>query len=126
MVTFNQLLKKKSRIKKKRTNRKSALMGKPMARGACLKVYRVSPKKPNSAERRVAKIKISTKRSVIAHIPGIGHNLMKYSSVMVRAGRTQDLIGVKYKVMRGKFDLLEEKIPRIRRRSKYGLKKIRE
>ena len=123
MITFNQLLKKKSRIKKKRSNRLRALQGKPMAKGVCQKVYTVSPKKPNSADRKVAKIYLSTKKTIIAYIPGQGHNLMRYSTVMVRAGRTKDLIGLKYKVMRGKFDLDDEPYGRTRKRSKYGLKK---
>ena len=123
MITFNQLIKKNSRKKKKRSNRLNALKGKPMAKGVCQKVYTVSPKKPNSADRKVAKVYLSTKRSIIAYIPGIGHNLMRYSTVMVRAGRTKDLIGLKYKIMRGKFDLGEESFGRINKRSKFGLKK---
>ena len=124
MITYNQLLKKNSRKIKKRSNRLRALEGKPMVKGVCQKVYIESPKKHNSADRKVTKVFLSTKKSVIAYIPGQGHNLTRYSTVMIRGGRVKDLIGVKYKVIRGKFDLGEEKILRKKSRSKFGLKKL--
>ena len=99
---------------KKRTN--------PFKRGVCLKVYTRTPKKPNSALRKVAKIRLSNKQEVIAHIPGEGHNLQVHSIVLVRAGRVKDLPGVKYQVVRGKYDTASVENRR-QGRSLYGAKK---
>lgn len=97
----------------------------PFKRGVCLKVYTQTPKKPNSALRKVAKIRLSNKQEIIAHIPGEGHNLQTHSVVLVRAGRAKDLPGVKYQVVRGVYDCapVEE---RRQGRSRYGAKKPKE
>jgi small subunit ribosomal protein S12 len=94
----------------------------PFKRGVCTKVYTTTPKKPNSALRKVAKVKLSNKMEVIAYIPGIGHNLQEHSVVMIRGGRVKDLPGVKYHVLRGKLDTAGVK-DRKQSRSKYGTKK---
>ncbi len=94
----------------------------PLKRGVCLKVYTQTPKKPNSALRKVAKIRLSNKQEIIAHIPGEGHNLQVHSVVLVRAGRVKDLPGVKYKVVRGVYDTLQVE-NRKQGRSRYGAKK---
>jgi len=94
----------------------------PFKRGVCTKVYTTTPKKPNSAVRKVAKVKLSNKMEVIAYIPGIGHNLQEHSVVMIRGGRVKDLPGVKYHIVRGKLDTAGVK-DRKQGRSKYGAKK---
>lgn len=96
--------------------------GSPFKRGVCLKVYTTTPKKPNSALRKVAKIRLTNGDEVIAYIPGIGHNLQEHSVVMIRGGRVKDLPGVRYHIVRGKLDAggVEN---RKRGRSKYGAKK---
>ncbi|GJN89608.1 hypothetical protein Rhopal_002595-T1 [Rhodotorula paludigena] len=99
-----------------------ALEGSYQKKGVCSKVYTVKPKKPNSAVRKVAKVKLSTGRAVIAYIPGEGHNLQEHSVVLVRGGRTQDLPGAKYKIVRGALDL-GGVAGRAVSRSKYGTKK---
>lgn len=99
-----------------------ALEKNPQKRGLCLKIYTLTPKKPNSALRKVAKVKLSNQRVVVAYIPGEGHNLQQYSTVLVRGGRVKDLPGVKYHLVRGKFDLLGIK-GRMNSRSRYGTKK---
>ncbi|GAA5883849.1 hypothetical protein JCM16303_007413 [Sporobolomyces ruberrimus] len=98
-----------------------ALQGCYQKKGVCSKVYTVKPKKPNSAVRKVAKVKLSTGRAVIAYIPGEGHNLQEHSVVLVRGGRTQDLPGAKYKIVRGALDL-GGVAGRAVSRSKYGTK----
>ena len=102
MSTLNQSLKRIRKIKKIKF---PALDHCPHKKGVCLRIFTKSPKKPNSANRKVAKLRLSNGRKVIAHIPGIGHNLQEHSIVLIRAGRTQDLPGVKYKIVRGKYDL---------------------
>lgn len=97
-------------------------MGKPIAKGIIIKVLVKAPKKPNSALRKVAKVRLSTKKTVMAYIPGEGHSLQNHSIVIVRGGRTRDLPGVKYKCIRGKFDLLGV-LHRKTSRSKYGRKR---
>lgn len=94
----------------------------PFKRGVCLKVYTRTPKKPNSALRKVAKIRLSNKQEIIAHIPGEGHNLQTHSVVLVRAGRSKDLPGVKYQVVRGVYDAAGVE-NRKQARSLYGAKK---
>lgn len=94
----------------------------PFKRGVCLKVYTQTPKKPNSALRKVAKIRLSNKQEIIAHIPGEGHNLQVHSVVLVKAGRSKDLPGVKYQVVRGVYDTAGVEA-RKQARSLYGAKK---
>ena len=96
--------------------------GVPFMRGVCLKVYTTTPKKPNSALRKVAKIKLTNGMEVIAYIPGVGHNLQEHSVVMIRGGRVKDLPGVRYHIVRGKLDTLGVD-GRKRSRSKYGAKR---
>lgn len=123
MVTVNQLIKNSLRLsgKKEKTN-SPALNQCPQKRGVCLKLFNKTPKKPNSALRKVANIRIlSTKKKVIGYIPGIGHNLQEHSIVLLRGGRVPDLPGVKYRLIRGKYDLQFIK-NRKTSRSKYGTK----
>lgn len=96
--------------------------GAPFMRGVCLKVYTTTPKKPNSALRKVAKVKLTNGMEVIAYIPGIGHNLQEHSVVMIRGGRVKDLPGVRYHIVRGKLDTLGVE-GRNQARSKYGTKR---
>ena len=124
MPTINQLLKqiRKKKIKKCKT---VALGGKPQRRGICVKVYTTKPKKPNSAIRKVAKIKLVGGKFVIAYIPGQGHSLQKFSAVLIKGGRVRDLPGVKYRIIRGKLDLAwRETFIRKNGRSLYGIPKI--
>lgn len=94
----------------------------PFMRGVCLKVYTTTPKKPNSALRKIAKVRLTNGMEVLAYIPGEGHNLQEHSVVMIRGGRVKDLPGVRYHVVRGKLDTLGVE-GRKRSRSKYGVKK---
>jgi small subunit ribosomal protein S12 len=121
MPTINQLT-RKIRKKKKSKNKTPALQACPQKRGVCLKISIVTPKKPNSALRKVAKVKLSNKKEVVAYIPGMGHNLQKYSNVLMRGGRVKDLPGVKYHLIRGTLDFVGLK-DRKTSRSKYGCKK---
>jgi small subunit ribosomal protein S12 len=122
MSTINQLfLQKQKRIKKKKINKSPALKGCPQRKGICLKVYTKTPKKPNSALRKVAKVRLTSKYTIITYIPGIGHSLQEHSIVLIRGGRVQDLPGVKYHIIRGKYDLLGI-LKRKTSRSKYGTK----
>ncbi|RMG98625.1 MAG: 30S ribosomal protein S12 [Chloroflexi bacterium] len=93
----------------------------PQKKGVCVRIMMFSPKKPNSANRRVAKVCLLTKRTLIAHIPGEGHNLQQYSVVLVRGGRVRDLPGVKCRLVRNKYDL-QPVAKRVTSRSKYGRK----
>jgi small subunit ribosomal protein S12 len=122
MPTFNQLV-KSSRKKKSRFVRSTALKKCPQKRAVCLRVYTTSPKKPNSAVRKVAKVRLlSSGKTLLASIPGFGHNLSEHSVVMVRGGRVPDLPGVRYRLMRGKYDFLaKEAYLRSARRSKFGI-----
>jgi small subunit ribosomal protein S12 len=122
MCTKIQLTKKNSRIKKKFKIKTPAMKKKPQVKGFCAKVYTRTPKKPNSALRKVAKIRLTTGKRVECYIPGEGHNLKQYSMVLIRGGRVQDLPGVKYHIIRGKYDLMGVK-NRTSSRSKYGVKK---
>lgn len=119
MVTINQLCKNKIRRKKIKKIKTPALRQNPQVKGVCNKIFTRTPKKPNSAIRKVAKVKLSTKRVVEVYIPGEGHNLKQYSVVLVRGGRVQDLPGVKYKNIRGKYDFQAVK-NRKTSRSIYG------
>lgn len=125
MPTINQLClgtvqrARKTRMRHKKT---PALRGSPQKRGVCMRVYTKTPKKPNSAIRKIAKIRLSNTREVIAYIPGEGHNLQEHSVVLVRGGRVKDMPGIKYKVIRGVLDAQGLK-QRKQGRSKYGTKK---
>jgi|TARA_B110001469_G_C9624363_1_gene311476 small subunit ribosomal protein S12 len=121
MPTINQLC-KKIRKPKKTINWSPALERSPQKKGVCLKVFNRNPKKPNSALRKVVRLRLSTKRRTTAYIPGEGHTLQEYSSVLMRGGRVKDLPGVKYHLIRGKYDFLGLK-NRKQARSKYGTKK---
>lgn len=127
MANLNQLLKKGKRPQKKRRSFVLSLKSCPQKKGICVEIRNsVSPKKPNSAKRKVAKVKLSTGKHIIAVIPGQGHNLQKYSVVMVRGGRARDIPGVRYKLIKGRYDFsLFERIKRTKRRSKYGLPKTK-
>ena len=100
------------------------LVKSPQKKGVCLQVFSVTPKKPNSALRKVARVTLSTKETITIYIPGIGHNLKKYSSVLVRGGNVRDLPSVRLKAIRGKYDL-QGVITRKSARSKYGVKLLR-
>ena len=121
MPTINQLVRKgRKRIKKK--TRTPALKGAPQKRGVCTRVYTSTPKKPNSALRKVARVRLTTGVEVTAYIHGIGHNLQEHSVVLVRGGRVKDLPGVRYHIVRGTLDTLGVE-DRKQGRSKYGSKK---
>ena len=121
MPTINQLVRKGRQRYKKKTNT-PALRGAPQKRGVCTRVYTTTPKKPNSALRKVAKVRLTTGMEVTAYIPGIGHNLQEHSVVLVRGGRVKDLPGVRYHIVRGVLDTLGV-ADRKQGRSKYGVKK---
>ena len=120
MPTINQLVRKgrKNLVKK---NKVPALMECPQRRGVCTRVYTTTPKKPNSALRKVARVKLSNGYEVTAYIPGIGHNLQEHSVVLLRGGRVKDLPGVRYHIIRGTLDTAGVK-DRRQARSKYGAK----
>lgn len=121
MPTINQLVRKgRRRIKKK--SAAPALRGNPFKRGVCLVVRTVSPKKPNSALRKIARVRLTNGMEVTAYIPGIGHNLQEHSVVMIRGGRVKDLPGVRYHIVRGTLDTAGTR-DRKSSRSKYGTKK---
>jgi small subunit ribosomal protein S12 len=121
MYTTNQLY-SYARKKKRHKISMPALKKKPQVRGICIKIYNRTPKKPNSALRKVAKVKLSTNKRVECYVPGEGHNLQQYSVVLIRGGRVPDLPGVKYHIIRGKYDLQGVK-DRKTSRSKYGVEK---
>ena len=120
MPTIQQLV-RLSRTKIFNTTKAPALKACPQRLGICTRVYTTTPKKPNSALRKVAKVKLSTGKKVECYIPGEGHNLQQYSVVLIRGGRVPDLPGVKYHIIRGKYDLNGVK-NRKTSRSKYGVK----
>ena len=122
MTTINQLCKKKLRKKKSKNIKTPALQSNPQLKGVCVKVFIRTPKKPNSALRKVAKLKLSNGIKVESYIPGEGHNLQEYSVVLMRGGRVPDLPGVKYHTVRGKYDFQGVK-NRKNARSRYGTKK---
>jgi small subunit ribosomal protein S12 len=121
MPTIQQLVRKGRNVKSKRS-KSAALVSCPQKRGVCTKVYTTTPKKPNSALRKVAKVRLTNKMEVIAYIPGEGHNLQEHSIVLVRGGRVKDLPGVRYHIVRGALDTSGVDARR-QRRSKYGAKK---
>jgi len=136
MPTINQLLKKPRKSKSKKSKSPALLVtanvlkrkekemskGSPFKRGVCVKVTTRTPKKPNSALRKVARVRLSNKQEITAYIPGEGHNLQEHSIVMVRGGRVKDLPGVRYKVIRGRYDAQGVE-NRKNSRSMYGTKK---
>lgn len=121
MPTINQLV-RTPRVRKKRRSKSPALKQCPQRRGVCVQVKTKKPKKPNSALRRVAWVRLSTGQEVIAYIPGEGHNLQEHSIVLVRGGRVKDLPGVRYHIVRGTLDCAAVK-DRKQSRSKYGAKR---
>lgn len=136
MPTINQLA-RKGRKKIARKSGAPALDGCPQKKGICTRVYVVKPKKPNSAQRKVARVRLSNGKEVVCFIPGIDHNLQEHSTVLIRGGRVKDLPGVKYHVVRGAkgtdcdpvksntFSPKEGEVHRNQGRSKYGVKKRR-
>ena len=121
MATLNQLIKKPRKSKKAKSD-VPALTGSPQKRGVCTRVYTTTPKKPNSALRKVARVRLTSGVEVTAYIPGEGHNLQEHSIVLVRGGRVKDLPGVRYKVVRGTLDTASVR-DRKQSRSRYGAKK---
>ena len=121
MPTINQLVRKGRDTVKKR-NKVPALEASPQKRGVCTRVYTTTPKKPNSALRKVARVKLTNGQEVSAYIPGEGHNLQEHSVVMIRGGRVKDLPGVRYHILRGTLDT-QGVNSRKQRRSLYGTKK---
>ncbi len=136
MPTINQLLRKPRKIKKKKSKtpallrtsntlkrtKKDLAKGAPFKRGVCVKVTTVTPKKPNSALRKIARVRLSNGMEVTAYIPGVGHNLQEHSIVLIRGGRVKDLAGVRYHVVRGVYDTQGVE-GRQQGRSLYGTKK---
>ena len=121
MPTINQLVRKPRTAKKAKT-KTPALRGAPQKRGVCTRVYTTTPKKPNSALRKVARVRLTSGIEVTAYIPGVGHNLQEHSLVLIRGGRVKDLPGVRYKVVRGTLDAAGVS-DRKKARSQYGVKK---
>ena len=121
MPTINQLI-RKGRVKPTYRNTVPALQASPQKRGVCTRVYTTTPKKPNSALRKVAKVRLTNGFEVIGYIPGEGHNLQEHSVVMIRGGRVKDLPGVRYHIVRGVLDT-QGVANRFSSRSKYGAKK---
>ena len=121
MPTISQLI-RKGRIKVQKKTNTPALAGSPQRRGVCVRVYTTTPKKPNSALRKVARVRLTSGYEVSSYIPGIGHSLQEHSVVLVRGGRVKDLPGVRYHVVRGTLDTVGVQ-DRKQSRSKYGAKK---
>lgn len=121
MATINQLIKSERR-KAAKKNKVPALKACPQKKGVCRKVYTVTPKKPNSALRKVARVRLTNGMEVTAYIPGEGHNLQEHSTVLIRGGRVKDLPGVRYHIVRGVLDT-EGVDGRMKGRSKYGTRK---
>jgi small subunit ribosomal protein S12 len=121
MPTINQLV-RKSREKPAVQNKVAAMQGCPQKRGVCTRVYTTTPKKPNSALRKVARVRLTNGYEVTSYIPGEGHNLQEHSVVMIRGGRVKDLPGVRYHIIRGSLDT-KGVTNRRQRRSKYGAKR---
>jgi small subunit ribosomal protein S12 len=121
MATINQLI-HQGREEVKRKNTAPALRGCPQKRGVCIRVYTSTPKKPNSALRKVARVRLTNGMEVTTYIPGIGHNLQEHSVVLIRGGRVKDLPGVRYHIIRGTLDSIGV-ADRKNSRSKYGAKR---
>ncbi|MCX5781249.1 MAG: 30S ribosomal protein S12 [Elusimicrobia bacterium] len=123
MPTINQLV-SQGRQSSKKKNKTPALKECPQRRGVCTRVYTTTPKKPNSALRKVARVKLTSGYEVTSYIPGVGHNLQEHSLVMIRGGRVKDLPGVRYHIIRGTLDATGVE-GRMQGRSKYGAKKAK-
>ncbi|MEI7615484.1 MAG: 30S ribosomal protein S12 [Actinomycetota bacterium] len=121
MPTINQLV-RKPRLKIVKKKKTPALQENPARRGVCIRVYTTTPKKPNSALRKVARVRLTNGMEITAYIPGVGHNLQEHSIVLVRGGRVKDLPGVRYKIIRGTLDTSGVD-GRKQSRSRYGAKK---
>jgi small subunit ribosomal protein S12 len=121
MPTFNQLVRKGREPQFKR-KKNADLQGNPQKRGVCTRVYTTTPKKPNSALRKVARVRMTNGREATCYIPGVGHNLQEHSVVLVRGGRVKDLPGVRYKIIRGTLDT-QGVDKRKQARSRYGAKR---
>ena len=121
MPTINQLVRNCRKVRVSKT-KSPALKGCPQASGTCTRVYTTTPKKPNSALRKVARVRLKNGMEVTAYIPGIGHNLQEHSQVMIRGGRVKDLPGVRYHIIRGTMDCQGVE-GRRQQRSKYGAKR---
>src|SRR6266481_4716750 len=124
MPTVNQLV-KQGRIRQQRKLAAPALQSSPQKRGVCTRVYTLTPKKPNSALRKVARVRLTNGIEVTTYIPGIGHNLQEHSVVLIRGGRVKDLPGVRYHIIRGVLDT-QGVANRLNSRSKYGAKRPKE
>jgi small subunit ribosomal protein S12 len=124
MPTIQQLV-REGRERPRGKTKSPALKGSPQRRGVCTRVYTTTPKKPNSALRKVARVRLTTGVEVTAYIPGIGHNLQEHSIVLVRGGRVKDLPGVRYKIIRGTLDTAGVR-DRKKARSRYGAKRLGE
>jgi small subunit ribosomal protein S12 len=124
LPTFNQLV-KKGRTRKLGKSKSPALENCPQKRGVCTRVFTTTPKKPNSALRKVARIRLTNNIEVTGYIPGVGHNLQEHSIVLIRGGRVKDLPGVRYHIIRGTLDS-EGVQNRLQARSRYGAKKPKE
>ncbi len=122
MPTVQQLIRQGRKPKPKKT-KTLGLAGSPQRRGVCTRVYTVTPKKPNSALRKVARVRLTSQMEVTAYIPGEGHNLQEHSIVLVRGGRVKDLPGVRYKIIRAALDCAGVS-DRNQARSRYGVKKL--
>ena len=129
MATINQLVRNPRKAKMEKSN-VPALEGCPQKRGVCTRVYTQTPKKPNSALRKIARVRLTNGIEVTAYIPGVGHNLQEHSMVLIRGGRVKDLPGVRYHIVRGTLDALggagpsnTNKKERNQARSKYGVKR---
>lgn len=127
MPTYNQLVNTYyPRRKKKHYNKSRKLHKCPQLRAVCIRVYTTKPKKPNSAIRKIAKVKLSTGQNTLVYIPGQGHNLQQHSVVMIRGGKVPDLNGIHYHMIRGKYDFTgKERFERKNARSKYGLPSVK-
>ena len=121
MPTINQLV-RQQREKRKTRSKSPALVGCPQKRGVCTRVYTQTPKKPNSALRKVARVRLTTGMEVTSYIPGVGHNLQEHSVVLIRGGRVKDLPGCRYHIVRGKLET-HGVANRKQSRSKYGAKR---
>ena len=121
MPTLNQLV-RKGRVKRRYRSKSPALRGCPQKRGVCTRVYTQTPKKPNSALRKVARVRLTTGMEVTSYIPGVGHNLQEHSVVLIQGGRVKDLPGVRYHIIRGKLEAHGVQ-DRKQSRSRYGAKR---
>ena len=121
MPTIQQLVRRRRSLQKSRS-KSPDLQNAPQRRGVCLRVFTQTPKKPNSALRKVARVRLTNGREINAYIPGVGHNLQEHSVVLVRGGRVKDLLGVRYHIVRGTLDTTGV-ADRARGRSKYGTKR---